>query len=57
MINEIIQEELAAVTMMQKQLLTSATETFTAKRKHKLLSIHFYAMLNLLRVKREGRTA
>ena len=56
MINEIIQEELVAVTLMQKQLLTSVKETYAAKRRHKLLSTHFYAMLNLVRAKKEERT-
>ena len=53
MINEIIQEELTAVTLMQQQLLNSVKETLVAKRQHKLLSLHFYAMVNLFRAKKD----
>ena len=53
MITEMIQEELQAVSQMQKTLLGSIRESYEKKMEHKMLSKHFYAIKNLYKANLE----
>ena len=46
-ITEMIQEELQAVSVMQKALLQSILQSFKEKQQHKVISKMFYAIKNL----------